>query len=125
VIVAVIGAGAAPNIERVLTALDALPDHGAASGPPVTLPEPGPAVVSLRQAYFAPAELVPADDAVGRVSADALAAYPPGIPNVLPGELITAATRDFHARTAAAPFGHVRGAVDPYLTHLRVLKASD
>jgi arginine decarboxylase len=125
VIVAVIGAGAAPDIERVLTALDALPDHGAASGPPITLPEPGPAVVSLREAYFAPAELGPADDAVGRVSADALAAYPPGIPNVLPGELITAATRDFLARTAAAPFGHVRGAVDPHLTHLRVLKASN
>ena len=27
--------------------------------------------------------------ALGRVSADSLAAYPPGIPNVLPGELIT------------------------------------
>ena len=124
VVVAVIGAGAVPVVDRVLAALDALPDHGAASGSPIALPEPGQPVVSLREAYFAPAELVPAEDAVGRVSADALAAYPPGIPNVLPGELITAATRDFLARTAAAPFGHVRGAVDPHLARLRVLSDS-
>ena len=57
-------------------------------------------------------------------SADALAAYPPGIPNVMPGELITAEARDFLRRTAAAPFGHVRGAADPALTRLRVLTAA-
>ena len=94
-IVAVIGAGAVPDVDRVLAALDALPDTGAAASPPLALPDPGTQVVSLRDAYFAPAELVPAEQAVGRVSADALAAYPPGIPNVLPGELITADARDF------------------------------
>ena len=124
VVVAVIGAGATPDVEHVLGALDALPDRAAAGGPPIALPQPGPAVMSLRDAYFAPAELVPTDQAVGRVSADALAAYPPGIPNILPGELITAETRDFLVRTAAAPFGHVRGAVDPDLTRLRVLTTS-
>ena len=125
VIVAVIGAGAVPDVERVLGALDALPDHGAAAGLPIVLPQPGPAVLSLREAYFAPAALVPAEHAVGRVSADALAAYPPGIPNLLPGELITAETLDFLRRTAAAPFGHVRGAVDTELTRLRVLATSE
>jgi lysine decarboxylase len=121
VVVAVIGAGAAPDVERVLAALGALPDRGAAGGPPIALPPPGPAVMSLREAYFAPAELVPTERALGRVSADALAAYPPGIPNLLPGELITAETRDFLVRTAAAPFGHVRGAVDAGLASLRVV----
>ncbi len=125
VIIAVIGAGAVPDTARVVAALDALPDHGPAVGSPITLPLPGRAVVSLREAYFAPAELVAAEDAVGRVSADALAAYPPGIPNVLPGEVITADTRDFLRRTATAPFGHVRGAVDPGLTRLRVLTTAD
>ncbi|HEY2592615.1 MAG TPA: amino acid decarboxylase, partial [Chloroflexota bacterium] len=66
VIVAVIGAGAAPDVERVLAALHALPDHGALASAAITLPEPGPAVVSLRDAYFAPAELVPSGHAVGR-----------------------------------------------------------
>jgi len=59
------------------------------------------------------------------VSANALAAYPLGIPNLLPGEMITAETHDFLSRTAAAPFRHIRGAVDPELTRLRVLATSD
>jgi lysine decarboxylase len=61
----------------------------------------------------------------GRVSADSLAAYPPGVPNVLPGERITRETLDFLQRTANSPFGHVRGAVDPKLTHVRVLATAD
>lgn len=121
VIVAVIGAGASPDVERALGAIHALPDHGATTTPGITLPEPGSPVVSLRDAYFAPAELVPWSEAVGRVSADSLAAYPPGIPNVLPGERITSETLEFLRRTAESPFGHVRGAVDPKLARLRVL----
>jgi lysine decarboxylase len=121
VVVAVIGAGAVPDVERALEAIHALPDHGATTAAAITLPEPGPAVLSLRDAYFAPAELVPSDRAIGRVSADSLAAYPPGIPNVLPGELITSQTLDFLQGTANSPFGHVRGAADPGLTHVRVL----
>lgn len=124
VVVAVIGAGAVPDVPRVLAALDALPDQGAAARSPIALPQPGPTIISLRDAYFAPAELVPAEQAVGRVSADALAAYPPGIPNLVPGELITRETLDFLQLTAAAPFGHVRGAVDPELRRVRVLAAS-
>jgi arginine decarboxylase len=121
-VVAAIGAGAAPDVERVLRALDALPDRDAASVPPITLPEPGATAVSLRDAYFAPAEIVPTGEAIGRVSADSLAAYPPGIPNVLPGEIVTADLADFLRRTAASPFGHVRGAVDHAMTHMRVLQ---
>ena len=77
--------------------------------------------MTLRQAYFAPAELVPAEQAVGRISADSLAAYPPGIPNVLPGEVITVEVLNFLRSTAASPFGHVRGAADPAMIHFRVV----
>jgi lysine decarboxylase len=59
------------------------------------------------------------------VSADSLAAYAPGIPNLLPGELITAPTLEFLRHTATSPFGHVRGAVDPQFTQLRVLTTPD
>jgi lysine decarboxylase len=125
VIVAVIGAGAVPDVERALRAIHALPDHGAAATPAIALPDLGTAVVPVRDAYFAPAELVTSDRAVGRVSADSLAAYPPGIPNLLPGERITRPTVDFLQRTANSPFGHVRGAVDPGLTRLRVLVTTE
>ena len=120
-IVAVIGAGSAPDVERVLTALHALPDHGAAASPPITLPAPGQAMMTLRDAYFSPSEPVPIEQAAGRVSAEALAAYPPGIPNLLPGEVITADTLEFLSRTARSPFGHVRGAHDPALTNIQVI----
>lgn len=43
-----------------------------------------------REAFFAPAERVPADAAIGRVSAETAAPYPPGIAALAPGEIITA-----------------------------------
>ena len=42
-----------------------------------------------REAHFARHERVPADRAVGRISAETVAPYPPGIPAICPGELIT------------------------------------
>src|SRR3954452_1897319 len=42
-----------------------------------------------RDAFFARAETVKPDEAVGRVSAELITPYPPGIPAVAPGELFT------------------------------------
>jgi lysine decarboxylase len=47
-------------------------------------------VVPPREAFLGEAEVVAVDDAVGRVSAESIAGYPPGIPALLPGERITA-----------------------------------
>ena len=58
-------------------------------------------------------------DAVGRVAAESLAAYPPGIPNVLPGERLTAETLDYIEQTIAHG-GSLRGASDRALRTLRV-----
>ena len=46
----------------------------------------------------AAAERVPVDDAVGRVSCESIAGYPPGIPALLPGERITRRGRRLPAR---------------------------
>jgi lysine decarboxylase len=46
-------------------------------------------VVPPREAFLGDAEVVEVDDAVGRVSAESIAGYPPGIPALLPGERIT------------------------------------
>lgn len=78
--------------------------------------------VRPRAAYFAEHEIVPAAEAAGRISADSLAAYPPGIPNVIPGETITAETIDFLQAVASSPIGYVRGALTPRVTHFRVVK---
>jgi len=67
---------------------------------------------------------VPANSAIGRVSADSISAYPPGIPNVMPGEVLTTETVDFLRRTAALPTGLIRGSVDGSLTRIRVIVES-
>jgi arginine/lysine/ornithine decarboxylase len=76
----------------------------------------------VRDAYFAPSEFVSRDLAVGRIAADSMAAYPPGIPNVVPGEVLTGEIVEFLARTAASPTGLVRGSVDRDLSVIRVLR---
>lgn len=121
VVVAVVGAGSAPDLDRLADAMHGLPRTGAAAARRIELPAPGERATSVRDAYFATTEVVPADQAVGRVSADSLAAYPPGIPNLLPGERITAEAVTFLRDTAAAPYGHVRGALVKDMSLLRVV----
>ncbi|WP_405921132.1 aminotransferase class I/II-fold pyridoxal phosphate-dependent enzyme [Streptomyces sp. NBC_00122] len=125
-VVAVVGAGSFPDADRFVEALHSLPSPlggGGAGDEPLrlSLPAPGPTRLTAREAFMGPTRLVPTAEAVGLVSADTLAAYPPGIPNVLPGETVTAETVCFLQRTAAAPGGHVRGAADPGVTRLRVV----
>jgi lysine decarboxylase len=74
---------------------------------------------SPREALLAPSELVPFERAVGRVAAQSLAAYPPGIPNVLPGESLTPDVL-WHLREHREAGGTVRGALDPELSAVRV-----
>jgi arginine decarboxylase len=45
--------------------------------------------ISIRDAYFADTEFVSAKDAIGRISADLIAPYPPGVAVVAPGEVLT------------------------------------
>lgn len=45
--------------------------------------------LSPREAYFAPWETVPIDKAIHRISTEIICPYPPGIPVLMPGEVIT------------------------------------
>ena len=45
--------------------------------------------ISMRDAYFAKTEMVLAEKALGRISADLIAPYPPGVAVVAPGEVLT------------------------------------
>ncbi|GIT82057.1 arginine decarboxylase [Leifsonia sp. LS1] len=124
-VVAVLGAGVVPDVERIVSALhDLEPETESPLGAEKVaraLPAPGPLAMLPRTAFLASSEVVPIAEAAGRVSTDSLAAYPPGIPNVLPGELITKDVIQFLQRIAATPGGYVRGAVDPSLKTLRVV----
>ena len=114
-----------PTVDRLLAAVAASvatrpagpPRPVAASG---AWGEASPQACTPRQAFFAREEAVAAAEAVGRVSAEAVAPYPPGVPVLVPGEIVTA---DALARlTSAASAGlRIAYATDPSLRTLRVL----
>jgi arginine decarboxylase len=79
------------------------------------------AALSPREAFFAASELVPAERAVGRVSAELAAPYPPGIPALAPGEVVTAEVLDALQREAAAGT-MIRYCADPALRRVLVVR---
>ncbi len=121
-LVALIGAGATPESELFIAALNKLPVDPNFSDNSFALPKAGSRIMSVRDAYFNKTEIVSAEQAIGRVSADSVAAYPPGIPNLLPGEQITSENVEFLKATVAAPFGHVRGGAAKDMSAFRVVK---
>ena len=80
----------------------------------------GELAMTPREAFLGAQEVVPADEAVGRIAAESLATYPPGIPNVLPGERLTAETLAYIRETLNLG-GSVRGASDRLLHTVRVV----
>jgi len=127
VVVAVFGMGtgtpqrARRLIDGILTALEEIE-----SGPVVEKPEFAPPplggepAMTPRDAFLGRQQVVPFDQAEGRIAAEPLATYPPGIPNVLPGERLTRETLDF-ITDSVDHGGFVRGAADRELTTLRVI----
>ena len=79
----------------------------------------GPLEMTPREAFLGAQEVVPVEQAVGRIAAESLAAYPPGIPNVLPGERLTAETWAY-VQAILAHGGSLRGASDRTLRTARV-----
>ena len=126
VIVAVFGMGetATGHAVRLVDALARAVEHLGFDEDHVpgqfTPPPPwGPLEMTPREAFIGAQEVVPVADAVGRIAAESLASYPPGIPNVLPGERITAATWDY-IEAILAHGGSLRGASDRTLRTARV-----
>jgi lysine decarboxylase len=127
VAVAVFGLGTG-NQARVLRLVDgviAAVDHIGAEPPSVepefAQPPPwGEPAMTPREAFLGAQDVVPFAEAEGRIAAEPLATYPPGIPNVLPGERLTRATLEF-ITDSIDHGGYVRGAADRELTTLRVV----
>ncbi len=80
-------------------------------------PEP---VVPPRDAFLGRSEAVAVSEAIGRVSTEAVAGYPPGVPTLLPGELVTAEVVSYLQALVAAG-ARLHGAADPTFRTLRVL----
>ena len=110
---------------RLRAALEALvaAAPGLPAPHPVNLPKPAEleleSVERPRDAFFGPAESVPVREAIGRVAAEQITPYPPGIPAVVPGERINAAVIEYLLSGLAAGMV-LPDPADPKLETIRV-----
>jgi lysine decarboxylase len=81
-------------------------------------------VVPIRDAFLGAGEAVAVDEAVGRISCESIAGYPPGVPTLLPGERITAEVVAY-LRDLTLAGARLHGAADPTFETIRVLSAED
>ncbi|MDT5152247.1 MAG: arginine decarboxylase, partial [Mycobacterium sp.] len=94
--------------------------------PPPTINLPSPDELQLvtaqlpRDAFFGPTEMVPADEASGRIAAEQITPYPPGIPAVVPGELLNDAVIDY-LRSGLDAGMTLPDPADPTLKRFRVV----
>ncbi|MBI3988322.1 MAG: aminotransferase class I/II-fold pyridoxal phosphate-dependent enzyme [candidate division NC10 bacterium] len=92
------------DLHRLVLALERLAGR-LAGKPRASLPSllpsfEGRLLLSPREAYFAPCEHLPLRKAEGRVAADIVTVYPPGIPLLVPGEEVMASTIEYLLRLA-------------------------
>lgn len=85
----------------------------------VELPPTPLMLLTPRQAFMASCHPVPVKDALNRVAAEMIAVYPPGIPCILPGELINQEMLDYiiYLRKSGV---RIQGPQDPSLQYINV-----
>jgi arginine/lysine/ornithine decarboxylase len=77
-------------------------------------------VMLPRDAFLGTTEMVPWRKAAGRISAEMICPYPPGIPVTAPGERLTAEAVAYLQQVVAAG-AMVEGGADETLAELRVV----
>ncbi|RYF59490.1 MAG: ornithine decarboxylase [Comamonadaceae bacterium] len=114
---------------RLIESLESLARAAAAFDPPPKMYLPSPeelqleSVMSPRDAFFGPVELVDADKAAGRIAAEPLTPYPPGIPAVVPGERLDQPVIDY-LRSGVDAGMEIPDAADGSLRRIRVVTGS-
>ena len=81
----------------------------------------GEMAVSPREAFLGEGEQVAVSDAAGRISCESIAGYPPGVPQLVPGERISAEIVT-HLKRLVAMGARLYGASDPRFRTIRVLR---
>ncbi len=76
--------------------------------------------VAPRDAFMGRGETVPVAAAVGRISTEAIAGYPPGVPTLLPGERVSTEVVAY-LQALVASGARLHGAADPSFATVRVL----
>lgn len=89
--------------------------------PSVLLPNIPVLALSPRDAFYSETEVVPFEESAGRIIAEFVMVYPPGIPIFIPGEIITEENLTYIKKNLEAGLP-VQGPEDPTLQYLRVIK---
>ncbi|TMW74055.1 aminotransferase class I/II-fold pyridoxal phosphate-dependent enzyme [Alteribacter natronophilus] len=88
---------------------------------PVSVPNIPTLAYSPREAFYAETEQVLLAESSGRVSAEFVMVYPPGIPILIPGEIIEEENLDYISKNIEAGLP-VQGPEDASLTYIRVIR---
>ncbi len=126
-VVFVVGLGeSAPTLRRLAGDIEEIVARIARPGRTAALVSPakvlaGEMVRSPREAFLGDAEQVAVADAVGRISCESIASYPPGVPQLLPGERVSAEIVAY-LRALAASGARLHGASDPAFRTINVLR---
>ena len=117
----------ADNVEKISKLVDALKSLTAykkISAAPInftTAPaEISKCEVSPREVFFAKNKSVPLENSVGKICAEEITFYPPGIPILNPGEIVTPQILDFIKQQKSIG-GRIIGAADTSLNTLKIL----
>ncbi|MBD2326153.1 aminotransferase class I/II-fold pyridoxal phosphate-dependent enzyme [Alkalinema sp. FACHB-956] len=117
------------DLDRLVTALDTLSQRCRAAAQVTsarslpTFPTTNlqhPTAYSPRDAFFAPSQKCAIAEAIGYPSAELVCPYPPGIPVLMPGEMITTAAIEYLQHIQAIG-GFITGNSDPELNYLQVI----
>lgn len=110
----------AESVESLIKALAELP-YGDQLPPAWAPPPNSEAVLLPREAYLGAKESILLSSAVGRIAAEMIAPYPPGIPVVVPGERISPELIEY-LQAGRGLGAHFQGPSDPTLTRIQVVK---
>lgn len=124
-VVAVIGPG--DSKDDALRLVNAIKSAAAKySGEPLgfdfnSSPSLPPMEITPRKAYFSDTERIPFEKSAGRISAEMIAPYPPGIPVIYPGQIMTPEIYEFIS-DALSHKRHIHGFSDGCGKTIKVIK---
>lgn len=88
---------------------------------PVHVPDIPTLALSPRDAFYSETEVIPFKESVGRIIAEFVMVYPPGIPIFIPGEIITEENIEYIQENIDVGLP-VQGPEDETFTNIRVIK---
>ena len=83
--------------------------------------ESGVLKISPREAFFAPTQMLPFEEVVGHISAETICPYPPGIPVLIAGEVVTYNALNYLVKIQDMG-GFISGCTDSRLKTFKVVK---